>query len=179
MRPRSSGALALLLLALTAPLAAPLAAQPAASQHGTVSQAVNTTDIALGFDRPSARGRTIFGDILDHDVVWTPGANRATWIEFSRDVRVQGTEVTAGRYGIWTIPHDGAPWEIILVSDWDTHHSYFPFESEVARVAATAEEGAHMEALAFYFPVVGPYEATLRLHWGDVVVPLQIEVPEG
>ena len=35
-----------------------------------------------------------------------------------------------------------------------------------------------MEVLAFYFPVVGPYSATLRLHWGHVVVPLQIEVGE-
>jgi hypothetical protein len=30
--------------------------------------------------------------------------------------------------------------------------------------------------LAFYFPLVGPYETTLRFHWGNVVVPLQIEV---
>jgi hypothetical protein len=33
-----------------------------------------------------------------------------------------------------------------------------------------------MEVLAFYFPVVGPYETTLRLHWGDLVLPLSIEV---
>jgi hypothetical protein len=33
-----------------------------------------------------------------------------------------------------------------------------------------------MEVLAFYFPVVGPYETTLRFHWGDVVVPLAIGV---
>ena len=35
------------------------------------------------------------------------------------------------------------------------------------------------EVLAFYFPMVGPYEATLRFHWGSVVLPLRIEVPEG
>jgi hypothetical protein len=35
-----------------------------------------------------------------------------------------------------------------------------------------------MEALAFCFPVVGPYEATLRFHWGQVTVPLSIKVSE-
>lgn len=36
-----------------------------------------------------------------------------------------------------------------------------------------------MEVLAFYFPVVERYDATLRFHWGDIVVPLRFEVPEG
>jgi hypothetical protein len=34
-----------------------------------------------------------------------------------------------------------------------------------------------MEALAFYFPVVGPYETVLRMHWGETIVPLRIGVP--
>lgn len=165
-----------LVLTASLALAAPICAQPKASQSGTVSQMVNTTTISLGYDRPVARGRTIFGDILDYDVVWTPGANSATWIDFDRPVRVQGAALEAGRYGVWTIPHEGAPWEWVFVREWETHHSYFPFESEAARVEATPEEGAHMEVLAFYFPEVGPYEATLRFHWGTIVVPLRIEV---
>jgi len=156
--------------------ASPATAQPAASQHGAVSQIVNTTTITLEYDRPVLRGRSIFGELLDYDAVWTPGANRATWIDFSAPVKVQGQALPAGRYGIWTIPHQNAPWEVILVGEWDTHHSFFPTESERLRVDASPEEGAHMEVLAFYFPLVGPYETTLRLHWGELVVPLRIEV---
>jgi hypothetical protein len=33
-----------------------------------------------------------------------------------------------------------------------------------------------METLAFYFPVVDGLKAQLNLHWGEVVVPLQLEV---
>ena len=156
--------------------AAPLTAQPQASQHGAVSQTVNTTIISLGYDRPVLRGRSIFGELLDYDAVWTPGANRATWIEFSAPVTVEGSALTAGRYGIWTIPHENAPWEVIFVSEWDSHHSFFPLETELLRVEATPETASHMEVLAFYFPVVGPYETTLRLHWGELVVPLRIGV---
>jgi hypothetical protein len=91
-------------------------------------------------------------------------------------VRVQGQALPAGRYGIWTIPHQGRPWEIIFVSEWDAHHSFFPMESERLRVTASPETSSHMEVLAFYFPLVGPYETTLRFHWGEIVVPLRIEV---
>ncbi len=155
---------------------APLAAQPQASQHGAVSQTVNTTVITLEYDRPVLRGRSVFGDILDYDVVWTPGANRTTWIDFSAPVRVEGQQLPAGRYGIWTIPQQNGPWEVILTSEWDTHHSFFPQESERARVRVSPETSSHMEVLAWYFPVVGPYETTLRFHWGTIVVPLRIEV---
>lgn len=157
-------------------LARPAAAQPAASQHGAVSQVVNTTTIRLEYDRPVLRGRSVFGDILDYDAVWTPGANRATWIDVSAPVTVQGVALPEGRYGIWTVPHEDAPWDVIFVAEWDTHHSYFPMETEVLRVRATPERGEHMEVLAFYFPEVGPYATTLRFHWGEIVVPLLIEV---
>lgn len=164
------------LVAVFAFATAACAQDPPASQHGTVSQLVNTTTITLEYDRPVLRGRSLFGQLLDYDVVWTPGANRATWIDFSAPVRIQGQELAAGRYGVWTIPQDGEPWQIIFVSEWDTHHSFFPSETEALRVEARAEYGAHMEVLAFYFPRVSPYQTTLRFHWGEVVVPLEIEV---
>ena len=169
---------ALSFVALLALATAPLHAQPRASQHGAVSQTVNTTTITLEYDRPVLRGRSVFGDILDYDVVWTPGANRATWIEVSEPVRIEGAELPAGRYGVWTVPHDAESWEVIFVSEWDTHHSFFPMEAEVARVRVRPEVGGHMEVLAFYFPVVGPYATTLRFHWGEIAVPLLIEVSE-
>lgn len=153
-------------------------AQPRPSQHGAVTQMVNSTTITVEYDRPVLRGRSVFGELLDYDVVWTPGANRATWVEFTEPVHVEGAPLPAGRYGVWTVPHESAPWEVVFVREWDTHHSYFPMESEALRVTATAEVGAHMEVLAFYFPVVGPYETTLRFHWGEIVLPLRITVPQ-
>ncbi len=97
------------LVAVFAFATAARAQQPPASQHGTVSQSVNTTTITLEYDRPVLRGRSIFGELLDYDVIWTPGANRATWIDFSAPVKIQGQELPAGRYGLWTIPQERRP----------------------------------------------------------------------
>jgi hypothetical protein len=56
-------------------------------------------------------------------------------------------------------------------------HTRHPPDSDVLRVEVTPREGAHMETLAFYFPVVDGHRAELVLHWGTVVVPLALEVP--
>jgi hypothetical protein len=171
----------LVLVASAAALALPAQAQdlprPRPSQHGTLSQEIALTTITLGYDRPVARGRELYGNIMEFDVMSTPGANRATWIDFSTPVTFAGTQVEAGRYGIWHVPHETEPWELVLVREWDTHHSFFPMESEAARVRVAPEAGAHMEVLAFYFPVVSEYEAVLRLHWGTTILPVRIEVP--
>lgn len=165
----------LLVAAATISTFTPASAQRA-SQHGVVSQTVNETEIRLEYDRPVARGRELFGELVEWDAIWTPGANRATWIEFSGPVTINGHKVPEGRYAIWMVPQGDRPWEVIFVSEWDTHHGMFPFDSEVLRIEVASEQGAHMEALAYYFPVVGPYEATLRMHWGSTIVPLQISV---
>ena len=49
-------------------------------------------------------------------------------------------------------------------------------ENDALRVTVKPEQGAHMESMAYYFPAVDGKDATLRLHWGTVMVPLAIKV---
>jgi len=152
---------------------------PPASQHGSVSQTINRTVITIEYDRPVARGRQLFGEegIVVSEALWTPGANRATNIAFSTEVTFAGTPVPAGRYSLWTVPRDGA-WTVILNRTWDTHHAIYPGDADdIVRAEIVTTPGTHMETLAFYFPTVGPYSATLNLHWGETILPLEIRVP--
>ena len=165
-----------LAMAVSATSGASQATAPQASQHGVVAQTVNQTVITLEYDRPVARGRELFGPLIEWDAIWAAGANRATWIDFSEPVTFEDHALDAGRYGIWFVPKENEPWELIVVSDWDTDHALYPFGTEVFRAMVTPESGAHMEVLAYYFPVVGPYDTTLRLHWGTTIIPLRIEV---
>lgn len=147
-----------------------------ASQTGTVSQHVGAAVVSLRYDRPVARGRVLFGEggLVSGREPWTPGANRATWIEFSEAVTLEGRRVPAGRYGLWTVPAGDDPWEVVLVSDWDRHHGVFPADSEVVRFTVEPRRAGHMETLAFYFPEVVGHDATLVMHWGTLVLPLRI-----
>ncbi len=149
--------------------------QPKPSQSGTVSQDVADTHIALVYDRPVARGRTLFGGIVPWDAVWMPGANWATTIELSRDVRIEGQPLGAGRYSLWTIPGP-TEWVVIFSRRARAFHTRYPAGEDALRVRVKPTAGSHMETLAFYFPVVGPDSAILALHWGTTVVPIAIRV---
>ena len=70
------------------------AGQVRASELGTVSQIIDGTRIAIEYSRPRARGRNdLFGGEIKWQEVWTPGANFATTLEVSRDVRIDGHPV--------------------------------------------------------------------------------------
>src|SRR5687767_8755977 len=87
------------------------------SQHGSVRQRVATTDIAISYHRPVARGRALFGSdgIIRWGRIWHPGADSATTISFSTAVSIQGHDLAAGRYTLWAIPEEAPkPWTMIL-----------------------------------------------------------------
>lgn len=42
--------------------------------------------------------------MVPYDKVWRTGANEATTIEINQDILVEGKELKAGKYSLWTIP---------------------------------------------------------------------------
>ena len=150
------------------------------SQHGEVTQRVAFTDIFVSYNRPVARGRVLFaGDsaLVKWDRVWHPGADSATRITLSRDVLVEGKALGAGTYSLWTLPRANGTWTVIFNTRGHVFHTPYPGEeSDALRVDVRAERGAHMETLAYYFPVVARDSTVLRLHWGEMIVPLRFRV---
>jgi hypothetical protein len=147
------------------------------SQHGSVGQRVSHTEIRIEYNRPVARGRTLFGALVKWDSIWHPGADSATYISFDKDVTVEGKALRKGEYSLWLVPRERAPWTLVVSSASRVFHSPYPgAEHDVMRVDITPERGAHMEVLAFYFPVVGRDSTVLRFHWGETVLPIRIQV---
>src|SRR6476620_6215105 len=81
--------------ALTAP---GWAQAPRPSQHGSVSQQVANTTITVDYNRPVARGRSLFGSLVPYGRVWCPGADYCTTIQLSTDVKVNDQKLAAGTY---------------------------------------------------------------------------------
>ena len=151
------------------------------SQHGEVSQRVSHTDISISYNRPTARGRILFGSdspaIVRFGRVWHPGADSATRIRFDKDVSFEGKPLKRGEYSIWLIPQAEGPWTVILNAASRVFHSPYPGEAtDVLRVTVRPEKGAHMDALAYYFPVVGRDSTLLRMHWGETMISMRILV---
>jgi len=146
------------------------------SQHATLSQRIQATEITITYNRPVARGRNLFGGVVAWNHMWHPGADSSTTLSFSKDVSIDGHALAAGRYTLWTIPQESPkPWTVIFSRGVNNWHTQYPGEDQDAlRLTVTPETGPHLETLAYYFPMVDADSAVLRLHWGTVVVPMMI-----
>ncbi|HYC32166.1 MAG TPA: DUF2911 domain-containing protein, partial [Gemmatimonadales bacterium] len=115
--------LALLALAVAT---APCAAQGKRSERASVSQTVVGTTITVEYSRPVARGRdSLFPGVVHWNERWTPGADWATTLEVDRDVKVQGTLLPKGKYGVWTVVRPDT-WTVTFHRDWHVFHTVRP-----------------------------------------------------
>lgn len=76
---------------------------PAASPKFELKGTVGLAEVKVVYSRPSAKGRTIAGDLVPYGEVWRTGANASTKISFSQDVKLNGQDLPAGEYALYTI----------------------------------------------------------------------------
>jgi hypothetical protein len=150
---------------------------PAPSPAATFKQRVGITDISVEYSRPSMRGRKIFGSLVPYGEVWRTGANSATKITFSTDVKFGGADVAAGTYALFSIPGE-SEWTVILNNVTGQWGSYaYNAANDVTRV--TVKPAAVPNAVeTFSIGVSGlsaEGSATLYLMWENVRVPVKIE----
>lgn len=148
------------------------------SQRAVIEQHVAFTTVTVRYGRPVARGRTLFADsgLVPYGQIWHPGADSATRVSFSRDVTIEGRAVKAGEYSLWLIPRGSGPWTLILSAAAHVFHSPYPGETRDAlRLDIAPVRAMHMESMAIYFPMVLRDEAEMRIHWGEVALPMRIK----
>ncbi|MDC6364466.1 MULTISPECIES: DUF2911 domain-containing protein [Flavobacteriaceae] len=165
---------ALLSIAMEAQMQTP---QP--SPDSKLKQTVGLTEVKVEYSRPSMRGRTIFGDLVPYDALWRTGANKNTTITFSDDVVVQGKELKAGSYAIFTRPGE-AVWEVIFYSD--TNNWGTPRNWDASKVAATVKTEVYpipmpIETFTITIDDMHNNGATLGIMWEKVYVGVKFEVP--
>ena len=89
---------------------------PAPSPLQTIKQSFALSEIGIEYSRPSAKGRVIYGDVVPFGKLWRTGANGSTKISFGEDVKVEGQNVPAGTYALYSIPNKDN-WELMLYKD--------------------------------------------------------------
>ncbi len=88
-----------------------------------ISETVDGVQVEMQYGSPGVKGRTIWGELVPFGEVWRTGANEATWISFDKDVTIEGNNVPAGKYGLFTIPNN-EEWMVILNKTWDQWGAY-------------------------------------------------------
>lgn len=72
--------------------------------------------VQVVYNRPSKKGRVIFGELVPYGKVWRTGANEATTFETNKDLSFGDKVLKAGKYTLWTIPGE-QKWTVIFNSE--------------------------------------------------------------
>jgi DUF2911 family protein len=155
-----------------------VSAQSLASPFGTVSQKIDSTVVTIEYYRPSVRGRAIFGALVKWGEVWTPGANWATTLEVTHDVRIEGQPLPKGKYSLWMIPAvKPDSWTVVVNRAARRFHVIRPDKKEdELRLRVATDSAPHLEVLTFSFPVVTRTGATLAFQWAGTMAPMRLEI---
>jgi hypothetical protein len=150
---------------------------PAASPACTIKQRVGLTDIEIVYSRPGVKNRTIFGGIVPYDQVWRTGANQATKVTFSTPVKLEGNDIPAGTYALFTIPGE-KEWTIIInkgATQWGAFQ--YNEKDDVARFKVTPVTLVEtIETFTIEFNHIRDESAVLNLVWEKTVVPIHLAV---
>lgn len=114
----------IVLVALLIMVATGVQAQKKKSPAMKVEDKIGSTEVAINYHAPSVRGRVIFGDLEPWGKVWRAGANNATTMSFSEDVKINGKELKAGTYAFFITPMEKGDWKITFNTVADQWGAY-------------------------------------------------------
>ena len=153
---------------------------PSASTAAEIEQVVGLTEIEIDYNRPSKKGRDIFGNLVPYGKIWRTGANSGTEISFSTDVTIIGQNIKEGTYSIFSIPNKDS-WEIILYADtdlwsvprnWDETKIIFQ-----SNFKTNMNNGKSVETFTISFDNITNNYFDLVFSWDDTYVIVPINVP--
>jgi hypothetical protein len=108
------GILVLLLVSATA--YSQVADKPRLSPTTIAATRYKDSYIKITYGKPSKNGRAIFGQLVPYGQVWRAGANEATEMTITQDIKVDGHDLKAGTYSVFIIPEKDK-WTIIFNAD--------------------------------------------------------------
>lgn len=152
---------------------------PRLSPKASVSQAVGYAEVAITYSRPGVKDREIWGKLVPYNEVWRTGANEATTIEFSKDVKIEGNNVPAGKYALFTIPGKNE-WTVILNTVWDQWGAFnYDMEKDLLRFKVKPMKSDFTERLLFTFEYDSPYSADVVFEWNSLKFSFTIDTNEN
>lgn len=149
---------------------------PAPSPGGSLKQHVGLTDVEIAYSRPSVKGRVIFGGLLPYGELWRTGANGPTTVSFNTAVKLNGTDIPAGKYALYTIP-DKKEWTVIISKDIKGSVFSYSETNDLVRFKATPMKLSHsVETFTIDISDIRDDSAMINLSWEKTQVPIKLEL---
>lgn len=152
---------------------------PQASLKAEIEQAVGLTTIDVEYFRPAKKGRLVFGDLVPYGKVWRTGANENTTVDIDTDIEINGQNLAAGKYALYTIPK-AEMWDVIFyktTDNWGLPKTWN--ESDVVLKTSVKPETLTKDVEYFTIDVTpkNNNEGTLNISWEKTIVHVPFNVP--
>jgi hypothetical protein len=127
--------------------------------------------VHIDYGSPSVRGRQIWNGLVAYNQVWAAGAHKATSIDFSKDVMIQGKHLPKGKYGFFVIP-DKKEWVLIISKTWDMHLADdYNAANDIIRInVAPKKNAALIESLTYEVIETDVNTGNIKLSWEQLNV---------
>ena len=160
------------------------------NKKAVVGEQIGLTKVVINYDRPGVKGREgkIWGELVHVGYMdqgfgnakmapWRAGSNENTTLEFSTDVKIEGKDLPAGKYGFF-IAYDPNECTLIFSKNSSSWGSYYYNEKEDAlRVKVTPVAlDKSVEWLKYEFSNETENSATIALMWEKLMIPFKVEV---
>lgn len=130
------------------------------------------TSITIDYSQPSVKGRTIGKDLEPMPgKVWRTGANEATVFTVSKDVKVEGQALPAGKYSLYSMA-TGDDWTIIFNKTWKQWGTEYKQADDALRVKV---KGGKAASFAEKFTITVSKDGKVDILWGGNDVAFKVE----
>jgi hypothetical protein len=174
MQPRLIIAALLIVTSLTSKAQLDL---PAFSPEGRMSQKVGYTMFNVRYERPLARGRKIFGELVPYGTLWRTGAGKCTTLQIDQPIWIDNQKINPGIYALLSIPGK-KQWTMLLNSDTSKVYGA-PYEydvkTEIARFTVVPEPTSRFYESFTIDLDQKYYQAELYLSWERTTVHFSIQ----
>lgn len=133
---------------------------------------VNGDSIKINYHSPGVRKRIIWGGLVPYDEVWVTGAHDATTLEMHKTFVVNGREIPAGKYALFTIPGKNE-WTIIINKQWKQHlATEYDEKEDVIRLKVKPVKIAHTERLQYFIETNSNNKGKISVAWEKIKIEL-------
>jgi len=160
------------------------------NKRASVSEQIGITDVIIRYSRPGVKKRDghIWGELIPigftdlgygakKPAPWRAGANENTTIEFTTDIKIEGQNLPAGRYGFFIV-YDPNECTLIFSKNSTSWGNFFydPEEDALRVKVKPVKTDKSAEWLKYEFADQTPSSATVQLQWEKLVIPFRIDV---
>jgi hypothetical protein len=143
----------------------PASKGPLPSPPAKASVNLNGKSVTIDYNSPHMRGRKIMGTVVPYGQVWRTGANPATTLKTTTNLKIGTLDVPAGTYTIYSLP-SADQWLLIVnkqTGQWGTEYDK---NQDLGRTPLTSKPmGSPQEVMSLSFEHTAGGSTELHIKW--------------